>query len=121
MSYRIQIELGIDAPLKDKVLLHRKFVDHYQRRRRDPDARGRTRWGFEFFSEREVFTVIWSRRPQSGTVASTGPNLRWQAERFMGFVTIRFSARDLAIGGMYLVTGDWAAIEAQQRQQEKVS
>lgn len=116
MSYRIQIDLEERDPLKEKVLLHAKFLRHFQRRKMDKDARGRTNWAMEFISERGHFTIIWTRR----TKAIKG-ELRYQTERFMGLVVIKFSKSDIDTGGSMIVMGDWPAIEDHILRQEKVS
>lgn len=116
MSYRVQIEMPESAPLKDKVLLHAKFIQHFQRRKLDAGARGRTQWAMEFSSEKERFTIIWSRNP--GTVNGM---LRFRRERLMGLVVLKFSKKDIEIGGTFIVTGDWAAIEDFILQQERVA
>lgn len=116
MSYRVQIEKPESAPLKDKVLLHAKFVRHFQRRKLDAGARGRTRWAMEFISERGHFTIIWSRTPD--TVRGM---LRFRRERLMGMVVLKFSKKDIDLGGTFIVTGDWPAIEDFILQQEKVA
>lgn len=117
MSYRIQIDRDERAPLKDKVLLHAKFLRHFQRRRMDKDARGRTNWKMEFISERGRFTIIWSREP----LAPLTGNSRFRGEQFIGMVVIKFSKADIDTGGRMIVMGDWPAIEDHILQQEKVS
>jgi hypothetical protein len=107
MSYRIQIELGRHDPLKDKVLLHYKFLRHFQKRKLDAGARGRTNWMMEFCSERTGFTILWNRQPRHA--GRFGP--RFNEERLIGWVVIRFSKKEIDLGGSFIVAGDWEAIE----------
>jgi hypothetical protein len=112
MSYRIQTEFTEHAPLKEKVLFHAKFLRHFQRRKLDADARGRTNWVLEFSSERDRFTIMWTREPRR-----CGEALKYKRERLMGFVVIKFSKKDIEVGGPFLVMGEWAEIEREQRAQ----
>lgn len=123
MSYRIQIELDERAPLKEKVLLHAKFVRHFQRRKMDAGARGRTNWKMQFSSERDRFTIIWERL-QNMFVAGCPDGRRiaaYNSEHLMGKVVIKFSKKDIDLGGTFIVTGDWPAIEDHILTQEKVA
>lgn len=106
MAYRVQIELDERAPLKDKVLLQAKFLRHFQRRRMNADARGRTNWTMEYVSDSGKFSIIWSRQP--GTVDGL---IRFHRERLMGWVLLRFSPQDIARGNGFIVVGDWESIE----------
>jgi len=119
MSYRIQTELTEHAPLKEKVLFHAKFVRHFQRRKLNADARGRTNWKMEFISERDRFTIIWSREPKSAATGN-GP-VRFNRERYLGMVVIKFSKKDIDLGGTFIVMGDWPAIEDHILTQEKAA
>ena len=116
MSYRVQIDLDERAPLKDKVLLHAKFLRHLQRRKLDGDARGKTNWKMEFASKPDHFTIVWSREP---LVPSLKNN--YHGERFLGLVVIEFSKKDIAAGGSMIVMGDWDAIESSIPRRERVA
>lgn len=109
MSYRVQINLNERAPLKDKVLLHAKFMKHFQKRKMGGAARGSTQWAMEFFSSQNKFTIIWKREPKSAATVN-GP-VRFNRERYLGMVVIGFSKRDIEIGGQFIVTADWREIE----------
>jgi len=115
MSYRIQIDMPERAPLKDKVLLHAKFLRHFQRRKLDKDARGRTNWTMEFSSERNRFTIIWGRQPNR-----VGESLRFKRERLIGWVVIKFSQKEIEGAGVSLVMGDWEGIKRDQRSRHSV-
>jgi hypothetical protein len=116
MSYRIQIELGEKVATKEKVLLHAKFLRHFQRRRLNKDARGRTNWTMEFASEKSRFTIIWGRQPRVA-----GRACRFNQERLMGWVVIKFSQKEIEGAGVSLVMGDWSEIERAQRNRERVA
>jgi hypothetical protein len=117
MSYRIQIELDEREPLQNKVRLHGKLLRHFQRRKLDADAKGKTRWTWEFQSGRSGFVIVWAR--SSHPVKAD--RLRFQSERFMGMIVLKFSADDVEKGGYHLVTGDWEAIEDQILERESVA
>lgn len=114
MSYRIQITLGQRAPLKDKVLLHAKFLRHFQRR--SADAVGRTKWTMEFSSEPGSFTVVWGRQP-----GPVGVVMKYRRERLMGLVVIKFSKKDIEVGGPYLVMGEWDQIESSMSREQRTA
>ncbi len=119
MSYRIQIELGERVSLIEKVQLHAKLLRHFQRRNLNADARGKTNWKMEFVSERGRFEIIWSREPLSAATGN-GPR-RFNRERFLGMVVIKFSKDDLDIAGSFIVVGDIASIEEEMLKREKVA
>jgi len=115
MSYRVKLDLPGRAPLKDKVLLHAKFLRHFHRRKLDDDARGKTAWKMEFLSERERFVIFWKREPATFCMA----NGFGSDPRFLGMVTIVFSRRDIDAGGEFILVGDWQEIERVLRERAK--
>lgn len=117
MAYRIQVELGEGAPLKQKVELHAKLLRHLQRRKLDADHRGKTNWTMQYASEHHGFTIIWERHPAPHAV---GLHFRFNRERLMGFVVLKFSAKDIEIGGPFILAGDWPAIEDDLLTKERV-